>query len=207
MGMRNFVTMFFMITLSTLAASVFPRGASNIATGTEMWARTIQFTGSVPTDGSSTYSVVTSSDLPSKWESRIPFDVPVERDGFITSSKDRAEMTLNFRGASSQHGQPSTSESFRDQQQKYEAKVRSELDQLNTQIAGLKVKAAKQSAKARSQINRDIRDLNRKSEVARRKLQRLEASSQSAWKDMKAGMDAAMEDLKASYQRASSQFN
>jgi|SRR5579875_182797 len=162
MAKKRMAITFFMVALSTLAASVFPYGANNIATGS----------------------------------------------GIRPSVNSPIELALMGPGANGQPEKTETSkESFTTQRRKYEKKMRAELDRLNGQIAELKAKAAKQSAKTRTEINREIRELNKKSEVARGKLRQLETSSSGAWKDMKKGVDAAMEDLESSYKRAASQFN
>jgi len=50
-------------------------------------------------------------------------------------------------------------------------------------------------------------ELDRKGEVAQQQFEKLKNSSQTAWRGMKPGIDAAIRDLGAAYKRAAADFN
>ena len=50
-------------------------------------------------------------------------------------------------------------------------------------------------------------ELDRKRQVAQQQFEKLKNSSQTAWRDMKPELDAAMRDLEFAYKRAAADFN
>jgi sulfite reductase alpha subunit-like flavoprotein len=88
----------------------------------------------------------------------------------------------------------------------YQQEAEAKLKELDREIDGLKTKAATQSEEAKKQFAKQMKELDRKREIARRKLDMFEESSEEAWQDMKPGINRAMKDLEAAYQRAASHF-
>ncbi len=58
----------------------------------------------------------------------------------------------------------------------------------------------------KAKFDEQTKNLREKKQVVQSKLEQLQASGGKAWEDLKAGMDAAMEDLDKSYQDAVSHF-
>ena len=89
----------------------------------------------------------------------------------------------------------------------YQAKIEAKLRDLDREIGTLKTKIGNQNKVARKQLEQQMAELARKREAAQKEFERLKNSSQEAWRDMQAGIDAAMEDLETAYNRAASHFN
>jgi hypothetical protein len=90
--------------------------------------------------------------------------------------------------------------------EEYIRKIQTELNQIDQQIEWLQREANKDGLKARARTRQAIIELNEKSAAAHEKLEHLKRSysNQEAWNDIKAGVNAAMDDLKAAYQRTAS---
>ncbi len=88
--------------------------------------------------------------------------------------------------------------------EEYIRKIQMELNQIDQQIEWLEREANKNGLKARARTRQAIIELNEKSAAAHQKLEHLKRSysNQEAWNDIKGGVNAAMDDLKAAYQRA-----
>lgn len=102
--------------------------------------------------------------------------------------------------------QSQEAEAARRERQQYQKKIETKLRELDQEIDALKVKTAKQSKVARKQLDRQMSELDQKREVAHQEFAKLRNSGQGAWQDMKAGIDAAMDDLETAYERAASHF-
>ena len=97
-------------------------------------------------------------------------------------------------------------ETVRQEKQMYQDQAGAKLRDLDQQIDTLRTKAAKESKVDRRQLDREMAELERKRDEAHQRLEKLNTSSQEAWKDMKVGIEAAMDDLQAAYQRAAAHF-
>jgi len=97
-------------------------------------------------------------------------------------------------------------EAAKRERQQYQEKIEAKLRELDQEIDALKAKTAKQGKAAGKQLNQQMAELDQKREVAHQELEKLKNSSQEAWQDMKAGIDAAMDDLGTAYKRAASHF-
>jgi hypothetical protein len=94
----------------------------------------------------------------------------------------------------------------RRERQQYQEKIGAKLRSLDHEIDALKAKTAKQSKVARKELNQQMSELDQRREVAHQEFEKLRNSSQGAWQDMKAGIDASMDDLETAYERAASHF-
>lgn len=92
------------------------------------------------------------------------------------------------------------------ERQQYQEKIETKLHELDREITALKAEAAKQGKDAGKQIDQQLPELERKYEIARQKFEKFKNSSQGAWQDMKVGIDAAMKDLQAAYNRAATHY-
>lgn len=90
--------------------------------------------------------------------------------------------------------------------QKYQDDVESKLREIREKIETLKARAAKQGQAAQEEYDQQLPELKRKYDAAQRKFEKLKNASQDAWQDMKAGIDAAVSDLQAAYNRAALHF-
>jgi DNA repair exonuclease SbcCD ATPase subunit len=97
-------------------------------------------------------------------------------------------------------------ETARQEKQIYQDRAEAKLRDLDQQIDTLEAKMKKETKVERKQLDPQIAELERKRDVAHQKLEKLKTSSQEAARDMMAGIDAALEDLKTAYERAASDF-
>ena len=88
----------------------------------------------------------------------------------------------------------------------YRDRAEAKLRELDRQIDALKERLSRSTEKQRRDLDPQLAELERRREFAHQKLEKLETSSQEAWVDMKAGIDAAMDDLEAACKRADSHF-
>ena len=92
------------------------------------------------------------------------------------------------------------------QKEKYQKDAESTLNDLNDKIKGLQSKAEQAGTDTKAKYNEIIEGLRKKQEEAQNKLNDLKSKSADAWEDVKSGMDAALENLKNSYNDAVSHF-
>ena len=97
-------------------------------------------------------------------------------------------------------------ETARQEKQMYQDKIEAKLRDLDQQIDALKVKIGKQNRVDRKQLQQQMAELDRKRVAAHQELEKLKNSSEEAWQDMKAGIEAAIGDLETAYERAASHF-
>ena len=88
------------------------------------------------------------------------------------------------------------------QKETFQQAVREELLHIQRRINDLKVKSDKASGKARGKIQRSIRDLERKKDVAAHNLSKLKGAGSETWGMVRSSMNKAMGELKKSYQHA-----
>jgi hypothetical protein len=78
----------------------------------------------------------------------------------------------------------------------YVAAAQKEMDEAKQDIERLKVRAKTAGAKAKIEIDRDIKAAEAKWQVAEGKLKELKAASVESWKSLRAGVDKAVDDMK-----------
>src|SRR5262249_11233286 len=83
--------------------------------------------------------------------------------------------------------------STRDEDQR---KAEAALRDLEARIAELKRQAAQAGAEAKPVIEQQLRELDEKAAVAHKKLDELRAAAPDIWRDIKAGLDNAVDDLR-----------
>ncbi len=84
----------------------------------------------------------------------------------------------------------------RQERDEYVARVQKAVDEASAKIDELKTRAKKAPANAKSKLKRQIKVMEGRWKVAERKLRELKSASSDAWKDLKSGVDRAIEDLK-----------
>ena len=92
------------------------------------------------------------------------------------------------------------------QKQEFARRAQAELDQLDKQMADLQAQATKANAKTRKQIDKSIAELEPRRETAVRRLDKLKSSGGKAWADLKDGVTAAINDLRAACSSVASRF-
>jgi TolA-binding protein len=94
----------------------------------------------------------------------------------------------------------------RQQRQMYQDKIQAKLRELDAEIDTLEAKMEEQKKLNRKKLEPQIAELDRKRESARQELEKLNNSSAEAWRDVKGGIDAAMDDLETACKQAASKF-
>lgn len=84
----------------------------------------------------------------------------------------------------------------------YERKIQEQIDRFGSLIHKLKERSTESVSDVKDSLNNQIERLEEKMQVARVKLTELRASGEEAWRDMKAVVDEAVDDLEKSYDRA-----
>jgi len=95
---------------------------------------------------------------------------------------------------------------LKQEKEKYQKDAESTLNDLNDKIKGLQSKAEQAGTDIKAKYNEIIEGLRKKQGEAQNKLNDLKSKSADAWEDVKFGMDAALENLKNSYNDAASHF-
>lgn len=89
----------------------------------------------------------------------------------------------------------------------YQKKMEDQLENLQTKIDELKVKASLAKADAKDAYREQLDALSTKQQEAQVKLQELKASSKNAWNDIKTGMENTWDELQTTFNKAASHFN
>jgi hypothetical protein len=77
----------------------------------------------------------------------------------------------------------------------YQQKLEAKLDEWRAEIDKLRAKGRQADADAQIQLDRQVEDLEKRQEAARRKLEELRSTSEDAWQDLKSGIEKAWDDL------------
>ena len=93
-----------------------------------------------------------------------------------------------------------------EQKEAFQRKAQEELAVVQKQINLLREKGHEVSAASRAELQKSIRELERKRDAAKHELEQLRAVTDSKWAAMKADVNSALEDLKRSYQKALSRL-
>ena len=88
----------------------------------------------------------------------------------------------------------------------YVRKMQAKLDELNADIDKLAAKAGEVSANLKSEYNEEMAALKVKQAAARKKIEEMQKSGESAWQDLKAGIDLAWTAIGESIDSARSRF-
>lgn len=109
------------------------------------------------------------------------------------TAKDVEEKTAAAAGTAADYA--------KQQKDEYIARAEKEIDAIKVDVAKLKTKAKTASAKAKQDLERDIKALDDKRDVAERKLAELKVASVGAWEKLKTGVDKAVDDLKQAFSK------
>ncbi len=90
--------------------------------------------------------------------------------------------------------------------EEYVRKLQAKLDEWNADIDRLAVKAALAEAELKTQYSDEIEMLRNKQIEARVKLEAMQEASESAWEDMRSGLDIAWDAISEAVSSAKSRF-
>lgn len=93
-----------------------------------------------------------------------------------------------------------------EQKEKYTEQILERLAQYNLKFMTLDRKVGALSDQARNDMMGEIANVNAKKNQVTARMRELQASTGEAWKDLKVGMDKAIDDLDKSYKQAMSRY-
>lgn len=88
----------------------------------------------------------------------------------------------------------------------YVRKMQAKLAELNGDIDKLAARAGQVSAELKSEYNEEMAALKAKQAAARKKIEEMQKSGESAWQDLKVGIDLAWTAIGESIDSAKSRF-
>jgi nucleotide-binding universal stress UspA family protein len=97
-------------------------------------------------------------------------------------------------------------EEFSKKREKYVAKAEAQLRDWSIKIDQLKAKAEESRGAVKAKYDQQIEELRKKQEAVRSKIRAYRTSGGEAWKDLKTGVDQALDELKKSIKQAVSRF-
>jgi hypothetical protein len=92
------------------------------------------------------------------------------------------------------------------QKDAFQRRVQTELDEMQVHIAQLRAQVKHESGKTRTDVQKAIQELEKKADLANKKLQDIHSATTSSWEQAKAKTAAAMDDLRDSLNRTLSQL-
>jgi hypothetical protein len=88
----------------------------------------------------------------------------------------------------------------------YQEKTEAQLQELDAQIQLLRAQADKAEADVKLEYNKQLASLTTKQEIAREKLQALQAATEETWEDLRAAEEDALDDLRDAVAKTVSGF-
>ncbi len=95
----------------------------------------------------------------------------------------------------------STVDKARQERDEFTAEVRKELDYLNVEIAELRKKAQEATRESKSNLDKEVRNLEQKQKLAERKFAELKSATGEKWRELKDGVSRTVNQLKQSVQK------
>jgi len=90
------------------------------------------------------------------------------------------------------------------QKDAFQRKVQTELDEMKVRIRELRGQVKHASAEARADLQKAIGELEKKKDLATKKVKAIHSATASSWEQVKSKTEAAMDDLRDSLTRARS---
>ena len=90
--------------------------------------------------------------------------------------------------------------------EEYIRKMQAKLEELNAEIDTLTAKAGEVRADVKNEYNEQIASLKTKQVAARQKIEELQQAGESAWKDLKSGIELAWSAMGEAIDSARSRF-
>ena len=93
-----------------------------------------------------------------------------------------------------------------EKKEEYQGALASQMRELDAKIDELKAKAGRASDAVKAEFARDMEAVDRQKAVLTQKMAAVKSSSASAWNDVKAGANSAMDSVKQAYEKAKARF-
>jgi predicted small secreted protein len=93
-----------------------------------------------------------------------------------------------------------------EKKEEYQRSLAAQRRELDVKIDELKAKAGRASDAVKAEFARDMEVLDRQKAVLAQKMEGVKSSSASAWNDVKAGANSAMDSVKQTYEKAKARF-
>ena len=114
-------------------------------------------------------------------------DKPVTGDTVIREAQEAATATKDY---------------TIQQKDAFQRKVQTELDEMKVRIRHLRGQVKHASAEARADLQKAIKELEKKKNLASKKVEAIHSATASSWEQVKSKTEAAMDDLRDSLNRA-----
>ena len=128
---------------------------------------------------------------------------------FLTACGDQKESRRQDTDAAAEyHGQGSNAivaaanTGTLQERQQVQKRMESQLAELSDRLKTLKNDAQKTAGTAKTEANKMIKDLKKKTAAANQQLERFRSASTDTWEEAKSRMAAAIDDLQRAYDRA-----
>jgi chromosome segregation ATPase len=89
----------------------------------------------------------------------------------------------------------------------YIEEVKSKIDRWNVEINKFQAKAGKAKAAAQAQLTKELNEIKSKRKVLEEQIAEMQRAGETAWEDVKVGVDLAWQTLGDAIQTAKSRFN
>ena len=93
-----------------------------------------------------------------------------------------------------------------EKKEEYQRALATQMRELDVKIDELKAKAARANDAVKAEFARDMEALDRQKAVLAQKTEAVKSSSASAWNDVKAGANSAMDSVRQTYEKAKARF-
>ena len=93
-----------------------------------------------------------------------------------------------------------------EKKEEYQRALAAQMRELDVKIDDLKAKGGRASDAVKAEFARDMEALDRQKAVLAQKLEAVKSSSASAWNDVKAGANSAMDSVTQTYEKAKARF-
>jgi len=114
-------------------------------------------------------------------------DKPVTGDTVIRETQEAATATKDY---------------TIQQKDAFQRKVQTELDEMKVRIRQLRGQVKHASTEARADLQKAIKELEKKKDLASKKVEAIHSATASSWEQVKSKTEAAMDDLRDSLKRA-----
>jgi ribosome-interacting GTPase 1 len=114
-------------------------------------------------------------------------DKPVTGDTVIREAQEAATATKDY---------------TIQQKDAFQRKVQTELDEMQVRIRHLRGQVKHASAGAQADLQKAIKELEKKKDLASKKVEAIHSATASSWEQVKSKTEAAMDDLRDSLNRA-----
>lgn len=98
------------------------------------------------------------------------------------------------------------SDTQKEEREGYKKEIQEKLKALDQKIDELKGKAAGLKEETKKEFNKEMTELRKKQEAAKKEWRKVKAAAANKWEKIKAGLDAAVQDVEKAYDKVASRF-